>query len=95
MRDPLGLFLGSIASPETRRQYRSKLDLFLTGIGMQGSLEDKARLFVERGKKDIDWAFDMAFRFMAYQKMRCSPLLSDWGRNQSVPSNSRILKNIV
>lgn len=71
MGDPLGRFLGSIVSPETRRQYKSKLDLFLTAVGMEGSLQDKARPFVEKGKKDVDWAFDMAYRFMAYQKLRC------------------------
>lgn len=70
-RDPLGAFLGSITSPETRRQYRSKLDLFLTGIGMEGSLEEKARSFVDKAKADKEWAFDMAVRFMVYQKMRC------------------------
>lgn len=70
MRNPLGLFVDSIASPETRRQYQSKLNLFLTGIGMTGSLEEKARSFVEKAQKDKDWAFDMAVAFVAYHKVR-------------------------
>lgn len=65
MRDPLGLFVGSIGNTQNRRQSLS--ELFLNPIGMEGSLEDKARLFVERGKKDIDRAFEMAVRFIAYQ----------------------------
>ena len=85
MRDPLGLFIGSIASPETRRQYRSKLDLFLTGIGMKGSLEEKARSFVEKAKADKDWAFDMAVGFMAYQKMRCDKKEITAGTLQTAP----------
>lgn len=52
INDPLGLFIGSIASPETKRQYQSKLNLFLTGIAMDGSLEEKAKSFVEKAKKD-------------------------------------------
>jgi integrase len=70
MRDPLGLFMGSIASPETRRQYQSKLNLFLTGIGMEGSLEVKARAFVRKAKSNKKWAFNVAAGFVAYHKMR-------------------------
>jgi hypothetical protein len=71
MTEPLDIFLNSVGSQETRRQYKRKVEQFLGTIELEGSLSEKAKQFVEKARKDKDWAFDKAVRFVAYQKMRC------------------------
>jgi hypothetical protein len=44
--------------------------MFFTAIGLEGSLEEKTKAFVQRGKNDKDWALEMIVRFIAYQKKR-------------------------
>jgi hypothetical protein len=45
--------------------------MFFTAVGLEGSLEEKTKIFVQRGKVDKDWALDLIVRFIAYQKKRC------------------------
>ena len=45
--------------------------MFFTAIGLEGSWEEKTKTFVQRGKVDKDWAFDLIVRFMTHQKKRC------------------------
>jgi hypothetical protein len=68
--EPLELFLNSISSSETMRQYRNKLDLFLSSIGMPGSLEEKCKKFVETASKNNQWATSCIVRFLSQQKSR-------------------------
>lgn len=71
MTEPLDIFLNSIGSHETRRQYRRKLEMFFEAIGLEGSLYEQTKTFVQKGKMDKDWAFDCIVRYIAYQKKRC------------------------
>lgn len=48
----LDLFLHSIGANETRRQYRNKIGTFLDFVGLQGTLEQKAELFVRYARDD-------------------------------------------
>jgi hypothetical protein len=48
----LDLFLHSIGANETRRQYRNKIGTFLDFVGLQGTLEQKAELFVQYVRDD-------------------------------------------
>jgi hypothetical protein len=55
---PLNLYLNSIGSNETRRQYKRKLAMFLESVGIEGSsLEEKSSHFVEEALADNKWAF--------------------------------------
>lgn len=68
--EPLALFLYSIKSGETKNKYTNKLEIFLDFIGLKGTLEEKAKQFVEKGKSDTSWALVSIMKFMSYQKER-------------------------
>jgi hypothetical protein len=68
--DPWALYLYAMKSPATKEKYLLRLGKFLDFVDLQGSLEDKARNFAERGTKDPFWAFNNILGFMHSLKER-------------------------
>lgn len=68
--DPWVLYIYSIKSPATKEKYLLRLGKFLDYIGFQGTLEDKARAFANKGKVDGNWVFGSIIRFIQFQKDR-------------------------
>jgi hypothetical protein len=68
--DPWVLYVYAMKSPATKEKYLLRLGKFLDFTGLQGSLEDKARNFAERGTKDTFWAFNNILSFMQSLKDR-------------------------
>jgi len=68
--DPWVLYIYSIKSPATKEKYLLRLAKFLDYIGLQGTLEDKARAFAKKGRLGGTWAFGCIIRFIQFQKDR-------------------------
>ena len=68
--DPWTLYLYAMKSPATKEKYLMRLGKFLDFLGLQGTLEDKARFFAERGKYDSVWAFNSILEFLQAEKER-------------------------
>jgi hypothetical protein len=62
--DPWSLFLYGMKAPMTREKYMRRLAKFFDCIGLtEGTMEERARTFTERGKKELDWVFVTVLRF--------------------------------
>jgi hypothetical protein len=71
MMDPWSLFLYGMKAPMTREKYRGRLAKFFDFIGLtEGTMEARATVFTEKGKKDSDWVFVSVLRFAQSQKVR-------------------------
>ena len=68
--DPWTLYLYAMRSPATKEKYLMRLGRFLSFLDLQGLLEDKARIFAEKGKNDSTWAFNSILQFLGVQKER-------------------------
>ena len=68
------LYLDAMKSPLTKYKYLGNLSRFLDFTKVEGvSLEERAKVFAMKGKKDTDWAFQNIARFIHFQKQRVSP----------------------
>jgi hypothetical protein len=62
--DPWSIFLYGMKAPMTREKYRGRLAKFFGFVGLtEGSMEDRAKTFTQRGKKELDWVFVTVLRF--------------------------------
>lgn len=68
--DPWALYLYAMKSPATRDKNLIRLGKFLDFAGLQGSLQDRARIFAESGTKGDFWAFNNILSFMQSLKDR-------------------------
>ena len=60
-------------STNDKDRYKTRVAKFFDFIGLvkEGqTVEDKARIFANRGKEDINWAFSSVLRFIHFQKER-------------------------
>ena len=57
--DPWSLFLYGMKAPMTREKYRGRLAKFFDFIGLTDSstMEERAKAFTERSKKEPEWLF--------------------------------------
>jgi len=63
----------AMKAPMTKERYKTRVAKFFDFIGLDKegqSVEDKARIFANRGKEDINWAFSNVLRFIHFQKER-------------------------
>jgi hypothetical protein len=73
MMDPWSIFLYGMKAPMTREKYRGRLATFFDFIGfIEGTMEERAKTFTERGKEQPDWVFVSVLRFAQAQKERVS-----------------------
>jgi hypothetical protein len=71
MMDPWSLFLYGIKAPMTREKYRGRVAKFFDFIGFtEGTMEERAKTFTERDKKQPDWVFLSFLHFVQSQKER-------------------------
>ena len=69
--EPWGSFLNAMRSPMTRERYSTRVAKFFNFIKLPGrTLEQKARSFAKRGKKDTNWALSNILKFVYFQKER-------------------------
>jgi hypothetical protein len=62
--DPWSIFLYGMKAPLTREKYRGRLAKFFDFIGLtEGTMEERAKTFTERGKKQPDWVLVSVLRF--------------------------------
>jgi hypothetical protein len=58
------MFLYGMKSPMTRKKYKGRLLKFFDFIGLrQRPMEERAKTFIERTKKEPDWLFVGLLRF--------------------------------
>ncbi len=69
-QDPLANFTYAIKAQETRRQYAAKLKAFFDFIELDGDLDRQAGKFLNRARRDSDWALASLMRFLTYHKDR-------------------------
>jgi hypothetical protein len=65
------LFLYAMKTPMTRDRYKIRVVKFFDFIGINEegkTVKEKARLFVNRGRDDINWAFSNILNFIRFQK---------------------------
>jgi integrase len=69
--DPYSLFLYAMNSPVTRDRYITRLNRFFSFIGIGGTtIEERCRIFVERGNDDNNWVFRSIINFIHLLKER-------------------------
>ena len=69
--DPYSLFLYAMNSPVTRDRYTTRLQRFFFFIGIEGTtIQERCRLFAEKGRNDSNWAFRSIVSFVQIQKER-------------------------
>jgi hypothetical protein len=70
--DPWSMFLYGMKAPMTKEKYKGRLAKFFDFIGPINSstMEERAKVFTERGRKEPDWAFATVLRFAQAQKER-------------------------
>ena len=62
-------------APMTKDRYKTRVAKFLDFIGLDDKgqkveVEEKARIFANKGKEDINWAFSNILQFIYFQKER-------------------------
>jgi integrase len=68
--NPMAVFMYALRAPESQRQYPRRFKVFLDYLGLEGSLEDQARQFVEMAKNDPKWFHESLMNFIVFQKER-------------------------
>ncbi len=67
---PLANFLYALKTPETRRQYPKRLEVFLDFLNLKGTLEDKVLVFHQKSINNPAWLSQKLIQFIQYQKER-------------------------
>jgi hypothetical protein len=71
MMDPWSIFLYGMKAAMTREKYIGRLAKFFDFIGLtEGTMEERAKTFTERGKQEPDWVFVNVLHFAQAQKER-------------------------
>jgi hypothetical protein len=71
--DPWSLFLYAMKAPMTKNRYKTRVAKFFDFIGLDKeghTVEEKAKIFVNRGKADTEWAFSSILRFIHFHRER-------------------------
>jgi hypothetical protein len=70
IQDPLTAFMYGLKAPETKRQWPRRLKIFLDYLILDGTFEQKARQFLEKARRNPNWAQDNFMKFIAFQHQR-------------------------
>jgi len=73
--DPWSLFLYAMKAPMTKDRYKTRVAKFFDFIGLDDkgqTVGEKARIFANKGKEDLNWAFTNILKFIHFQKERVS-----------------------
>jgi hypothetical protein len=67
--DPWSFFLYGMKAPMTREKYKGRIAKFFDFIGLtEGTMEERAKAFSQRGKKEPDWVFLSVLSFVEAQQ---------------------------
>jgi hypothetical protein len=69
-QSPIYSFMYALKSSETRRQYPKRLKMLYDYLGLAGSLEEQATDFLEKARKNPQWAQDSIIVFLDFHKQR-------------------------
>jgi hypothetical protein len=71
--DPWSLFIYAMKAPMTKDRYKTRVAKFFDFIGLNNegqTVQERASIFANRGKEDVNWAFNNVLRFIHFQKER-------------------------
>jgi hypothetical protein len=71
--DPWSLYIYAMKAPMTRDRYKTRLAKFFDFIGLElgiKELEQRARVFAQKGKENSNWVLNNILKFVQYQKDR-------------------------
>ncbi len=66
-KDPMAVFVYALKAPESKRQYPRRFKMFLDYLQIPGNLDEQAKEFVLRAKKNSSLVQDSFMRFVIYQ----------------------------
>jgi hypothetical protein len=67
---PYDNFVYGLRVKETKRQYPHRLDIFMSFIGLQGTIEEKCAKLYDFSKNNIDQVQSYLIKFINFQKKR-------------------------
>jgi hypothetical protein len=71
VEDPHSLFVFAMNAAQTKEKYTTRLDRFFRFIAIPGStIEERCKIFVEKGKNNNDWVLYDIRKFLQFQKER-------------------------
>jgi hypothetical protein len=71
VQSPYSRFLYALNSPETKKKYSKRFEVFLNFIDIEGAtLEERLYNFYQRAKSNLDWLQDSLIQFIMFQKGR-------------------------
>ena len=68
--DPWSLSLYGMKAPMTWEEYKGRLVKFFDFVGLQGTIEERSKVFTDRSKKELNWLFSNLIKFARAQKER-------------------------
>ena len=69
--DPWTLLLNAMRAPMTKDRYQTRVAKFFEYAKIPGkTLEQRARTFAKKGKKDANWALSNILKFIYFQRER-------------------------
>ena len=68
--DPWSMFLYGMKAPMTREKYKGRLAKFFDYVGLQGTVEERAKVLAEREKTYPNWLLITLILFARAQKER-------------------------
>ena len=73
IQSPYSRFLYALNSPETKKKYSKRFEVFLNFINIDGAtLEERLYNFYQRAKSDADWLQDSLIQFIMLQKEKAA-----------------------
>ena len=71
VEDPYSLFVFAMKAAQTKEKYTTRLDRFFRFIAIPGNtIEERCKIFVEKGKNNNNWVLYDIRKFLQFQKER-------------------------
>lgn len=68
--DPLAMFMYGLKAKEAKRQYPSRLKVFMDFCGLEGSVGDQTKVLFLKAENNNSWIQSMLIKFIEFQKQR-------------------------
>ena len=65
-----------LSNRQSQRQYPGRLKVFLDYLGLEGTLDEKARHFSKKARNNRKWLQDSLMKFIVYQKEALTRIFS-------------------
>jgi hypothetical protein len=76
VEDPYSLFVFAMNATQTKETYTTRLDRFFRFIAIpENTIEERCKIFVEKGKNNNNWVLCEIRKFLQFQKERVEKLL--------------------